>query len=513
MNRIFLLLAFAATTLASYAQERDAHGIIREQPAGELRAYTRSGGATYATISFLNDETQDDIASQVVFSEDGTKAYFQNIISHAATATWVEGDVDGHTITVPLGQMVYWFDDTENGSYGLKLARVKVNGSIEQYTVDSKGSVTFTIDGDNLTLEGTSGDPGNNLFDGLGLVYTDAYEGEWAYYLDYATSMQYKDVHAVVPPEGLETEVYSMEYENSGHLVNVGISGREVYIQGVSETRLPEAWMHGTINGRKLIFPLQYAGFYSSYLLYFNGADAEWGQDATGNWNWIYNWKDGSTVYDYDATARTFATEQTIFASNSDTGVGRGETYHAPSFRPYTEVAATPADPAVTYYQNMGRFTILMLDIPLKDTEGRFIDPAKVSYQIYINSEDEPFVFYPDEYKYLPEAIEEVPYLFNDDNREYLSRSYIYEKGYVLYLFQEGFDRIGLQTIYRGGGEEHRSNIVFYNVNADHISAVESQPTTAERHYDLMGRPVAKGHRGLTITRKADGSVVKHLQR
>ena len=510
MNRFFLLIAFVAASMATYAQTRDAHGIITEPPAGEMRAYVRTGGATYANMYFRNDEKQDDIASLVVFSEDGTKAYFMNIISHAATATWVEGDVDGHTITVPLGQVIYWFDD---GNYGLKLARIKIDGSIDKYTVQSKGSVTFTIDGDDLTLEGTSGDPGNNIFDALGLVYTNAYEGEWSYYLDYNTVMHYKDVHAVEPPEGLETEVYSMEYENSGHLVNVGISGREVYVQGVSETRLPEAWMHGTINGRKLTFPLQYAGFYSSYLIYFSGADAEWSRDASGYWDWHYQWDGGTSTYEYDASARTFATEQTIFASNSDNSVGQGEIYHSPHFRPFTEVAATPADPAVTYYQNMGQFTIVMLNVPLLDTEGRFLNPAHVSYQIYFDDDEEPFTFYPDEYKALPHEMTEIPYLFNDENRESFSRSYIYEKAYALYLFQQGFERIGVQTIYRGGGEEHRSAISYYNLSGDHITAAKDNAATAERHYDLTGRPVAKGHRGITITRTADGRVVKHLQR
>ena len=518
MNRFLLLIALAASAVATYAQERDTHGIINEQPAGDLRAYTRSGGATYAPYSFIGDATQDGIATQVVFSEDGTKAYFMNIISHAATATWVEGDVDGHTITVPLGQMVYWFD---NGNYGMQLARIKVKGSVRNYSVELKGNVTFTIDGDDIHLEGTSGDPANNLFDGIGFVYTDYVDddgrrqpaGEWAYYLDYATVLHYQDVRPVTPPEGLQTEVYSMEHESSGHLVDVAISGREVYIKGVSENRLPDSWMHGTINGRKLIFPLQYAGFYSSYLLYFCGADAEWAPDETGNWTWNYTWTNGSAAYDYDAASRTFATEQTIFASNSNTGIGLGETYHAPQFRPFTEVAATPADPSVVHFQSMGPFSILMLNVPLLDTEGRFIDPAKVSYQLFFDDDTEPFVFRTDEYKELPEDIDEVPYLYNDNNRDAFNRSYIYEKAYALYVFQEGLERIGVQTIYRGGGEERRSAISYYNLTPDLINDTKADATTGERHYDLMGRPVGKDHRGITITRTADGRVVKNLRR
>ena len=125
--RAALILA-AATAMTANAAEvtRDSHGIIRQQPAGTHRLYMRSGGATYAPIYFQT-VTQDGIATEVVFSEDGTKAYFKNIISHAATDTWVEGDVADGKITVPLGQVVYWF---ENGGYGMQLALVEVKGNI-----------------------------------------------------------------------------------------------------------------------------------------------------------------------------------------------------------------------------------------------------------------------------------------------------------------------------------------------------------------------------------------------
>ena len=100
------------------------HGIISEEPEGDHRMYIRSGGATYATIYFRADP-QDGILGEVVFAPDGKKAYFKNIISHAATNTWVEGDIEGDKITVPLGQMVYWWDVDGQGqtNYGMMLAQ------------------------------------------------------------------------------------------------------------------------------------------------------------------------------------------------------------------------------------------------------------------------------------------------------------------------------------------------------------------------------------------------------
>ena len=233
--------------------------------------------------------------------------------------------------------------------------------------------------------------------------------------------------------------------------------------------------------------------------------------NATGN-DVVFT--DGTTTYAYDPADGSFSTTQTIFASNSDTSGGQGEAYHAPRFRRYQEYAATPADPNVSYFQDMGRFSILMLNVPLQDTEGRFMDPSKVSYQLYID-DDDPYTLYTDEYTRLPEDIDEVPYLFTDENREAFSRSYICEKAYAIYLFQKGFDRIGVQTIYRGGGEEHMSNICYWNFNEpDHVDGIANvQDAKPVASYDMTGRQVEQVRKGFSITRMSDGRVVKTIRR
>ena len=157
-----------------------------------------------------------------------------------------------------------------------------------------------------------------------------------------------------------------------------------------------------------------------------------------------------------------------------------------------------------------------MPTIPLLDTEGNFMNPSKVSWQIFVD-DDEPFTLYPDEYKYLSEAIDEIPYIFTAEQQVKFSRSYIYEKAYGIYIFETGFRRIGVQTIYRGGGEEHRSNIVYYYFGGDGINEIDNSQFTIDNekatHYDLSGRRVSADHPGLTITRLPDGRVVKQLRR
>lgn len=506
-----LMMAAIATTAIAADVTRDAHGIIREQPEGIHRLYMRSGGATYAPIYFQT-VTQDGISTEMVFSEDGTKAYFKNIISHAATDTWVEGNVSDGKITVPLGQLVYWFD----GGYGLQLALVEVKGNITTYTSKSTGSVTFTMQGNDLYLEGTSANPDETTYVGLGLTYTGQYNGEWSYYLDYETVLTYKDVTIVDVPKDLETSVYSMEYEQSGHLVNVGFKDNDVYVQGISENNIPNAWWKGTVQGDgKLVFPLQFAQVYSTYLLYFCGADFQGETTADGGTTWNYLWTDGSATFDFDREAGSFSSQQAVFINNADDHIERGEIFRAPRFRPYTEKAGTPSDPSIyTYidYFDLAGFSILMPIVPLLDTEGNFMDPSKVSWQIFVD-DDEPFTLYPDEYKYLSEAIDEIPYLYTPEQQVKFSRSYIYEKAYGIYIFETGFRRIGVQTIYRGGGEEHRSNIGWHYFGGDAVHSIAADDPSGEmQHFDLSGRRVNNNHRGITITRLPDGRVVKQLR-
>lgn len=533
MKYYSLLLAVLFCAATSFAQSEspvkrfpafapaaaaDDHGIIYDQPQGTHRLYVREGKATYVNLYF-KDDPQDGILGEVVFSEDGTTAWFKNILSHAATGTWVKGTIEGDKITIPLGQTVYWF---ENDNYGMKLARVKVNGNIRTPSVSIKGEITFLIKGNDLYLQDTSGDPETSTYDGIGLVYTEYKDengnmqpaGEWAYYLDYNTIYHFKDVAPVTPPADLTTKPYSMEYQSTngfqtGNLVDVGFYDQDVYIRGVSHDNLPDAWMKGNVKGNKIVFPMQYAGHMSSFMLYFCGGEAYYDSQA---YAWKYVLGDGSATFAFDQRNMSFRTDGMLATNSADDHVDRIEAYLQPVFRPFTEKAATPAKPSIGYYQDMNAFTIVMLNLPLQDTNGNFIDPAKLSYRLYID-DDEPYILYPDEYKGLTEPMEEVPYFFPEDKVEAYSRSYIYERGYAIYIFQKGFDRIGVQTIYRGGGEEHSSEIGYYDIIPAGVGSATAVPGTAGQQFDLTGRPVAKQHKGLTITRMSDGRVVKRLQR
>jgi hypothetical protein len=116
---------------------------------------------------------------------------------------------------------------------------------------------------------------------------------------------------------------------------------------------------------------------------------------------------------------------------------------------------------------------------------------------------------YPDEYEALTEPMEEIPYLYSD------RKGTIIEKAYGLYVYQTGFDRFGIQSIYRGGGEEHMSNICYWNFNEpDHVDGIANvQDAKPVASYDMTGRQVEQVRKGFSITRMSDGRVVKTIRK
>ena len=78
--------------------------IIKDQPAGELKTYVRSGGHYYLSGGSLYYEDQSGTIDIVFGAEN--KVYFKDIIAGLQLGTWVEGTLseDGTSITLPLKQ-------------------------------------------------------------------------------------------------------------------------------------------------------------------------------------------------------------------------------------------------------------------------------------------------------------------------------------------------------------------------------------------------------------------------
>ena len=142
--------------------------VITEQPEGELVTYMRTGDCIYSSLFGIGITTMDG-KMNVVFAEDG-KAYIQNPMWwHDGNNTWVEGTYDEATgiITVPTGQYLNWYADSEYGiqmMWGSTYVYIDTdeNGEEGYYLgneVDERTTeIMFQIDGDKIMLLGSEGD-------------------------------------------------------------------------------------------------------------------------------------------------------------------------------------------------------------------------------------------------------------------------------------------------------------------------------------------------------------------
>ncbi|MBR6339234.1 MAG: hypothetical protein IKR63_03780 [Alloprevotella sp.] len=170
--------------------------------------------------------------------------------------------------------------------------------------------------------------------------------------------------------------------------------------------------------------------------------------------------------------------------------------YTTPIFSLFTEVAATPATPVITgvepYDPDYG-YGLVYVIIPTEDVDGNFINPEKLSYRMYFD--DEQVVFSADDYTNLPIDVDEIPYTFDDDyDLDF------YQGEFWISYFADGMDKIGIQSVYRGGDEEHESEIAWYQMTEDGIRLVGTTPAEASaKTYDLQGRLVKNAGKGLYI--------------
>lgn len=499
---------------------------IMEQPEGRLigNMVASYGGYTRNWLYGLMDVSTDGGMGRIVEGTDGC-IYIYNLPTGLNAGSWVKAErAEGDTIIIRRQQI-----DQRTGSgqtYDYYLTRVvwewTNQATGEGKFVEAQGDQDMRLLYHDGVLESTeeNTDPFTEGHYALGAVYTTdnktfTWEGATNWNLRYE---ELTDTPLTLP-EGAVTETMTVDYNPDSPQATqtkVAFVGNEVYIN------LFEAntYIRGTIDGDKLRFKSgQYLGsYYDTYQLFFVAERFRKVTDeTTGEEVEIPDILD-ELVFDYNAQDRSFQTQDALVIN-----AGRNSTrlylqaLKAPRFYFFDEVPATPADPKITNYNatlSQYGYNALQFTISPTDVDGGYIVPDKLSWRAFID--DYPFLFTPDDYEGLTESMAEIPYGFTDPQSD------IYLSFYTIYF--QPVKNVGLQTIYRGAGEERRSNIVYYDIKTSQIytqpdpetgigeiendGMVNGQPVKAQ-YYDLSGRSVPEGTRGLLIKRvtKADGSV------
>jgi hypothetical protein len=131
----------------------DDNGVITAIPEGETKLYQRSGigwGKSSSGIYY------DDQAGTIEITElaDGT-VYFKDFFSQVSAGTYIKGTKEGNTITVPAGQVVYFWSGY---GYGMRTGFAEYDSENGFAETKAGDPYILTVDGNTISLTETSFD-------------------------------------------------------------------------------------------------------------------------------------------------------------------------------------------------------------------------------------------------------------------------------------------------------------------------------------------------------------------
>ena len=503
----------AAPSLISRAA--DASTIITETPEGTLYDQVMLSYGAYGRnwLYGIMDVSTDGGMGKIVDGADGN-VYIYNLPTYLNAGSWVKAErAEGDTIVIHR-QLIDQREgsDAVYDSYITKMVWEWTDEAAgEGRFVEAQGDTDMKLlykDGVLNSIEANT-DPFVEGSYALGAVYTTdnetfTWEGATNWNLHYEPLTD----ELVQLPDGAELETITVSYSdingnNSAEQVKIAFVGNDVYLnvfqQGV--------YAKGTIEGDKLIFKSgQYLGsYYNTYYIFFVGERYKTVVDPSTGQEYQTAEIIDELVFDYNADDRSFKTDDALVINAGKTSPRLYlSALLAPSFYFFKEVPAIPANPQITNYNatySQWGYNALQFTLSATDKDGNFIVPEKLTWMAYID--DEPFIFSPDDYEGLTEDMEEIPYGFIDSNYD------IYTSYFT--IFFEPAKNVGIQTIYRGGDKENRSDIVYYdlatsetytepfdNTTVGVAGVSAAQPATVAYH-DAQGRRVAANAKGLVI--------------
>lgn len=491
--------------------------IIVAQPEGKLHANLYFSGESF--VDMMGYEAQlpfDGIWGKIVEAPDNKTIYINNPIGAYYSDAWIKGErTTGDTIEVKLPQQFVHeeYDGMSTDAWLYKLVPVKVEQDGETYTTFKPDSTSQTVKyvwrNDSIVLVNTTQD--SKL---LGMC-TEA--GEWYGYGDYIQQYTVFDQQPVAPKDETKATQMSITYYDSGQMygrVKKAVrEGNDIYIAGLNEN-IPSGWAKGTISGNKATFSgHQYMGLdtvTASYAFFEPVSRSMVWDSEIGDSIESLTLADAIT-FDYDADKGTLSTDSTFVANQGYKMFNQVFTYDGATIEPWTEKAATPlaVDASTMSYMPFSEeygYGLLAFAPSEFDADGYILDANKLYYSIYLD--DDVLTIDPDDYTLFPYETTEIPFTYSD-MLDFVN----YAGMWQVYTFVTGIDRIGVQMIYKGGGEVRKSAITYISATDEDPSAVSNVAQTGKvagvTYTDLSGRRVSRPGKGLFIqtTRLADGTI------
>ena len=133
-----------------------------------------------------------------------------------------------------------------------------------------------------------------------------------------------------------------------------------------------------------------------------------------------------------------------------------------------TEKAAKPAVPTISEIKETQYGDVILFNVPTIDNKGDGLLTTKLSYQLFYeeNKVVSPIIFTTAYYPKLTTDMTVIPYGFTD-NYDF------YTDGIYLNMDHSTWTKIGIQSIYTGGGVENKSEICWFKMGSGDPEEIE----------------------------------------
>lgn len=527
MKKIYLALLSALLTVGGGASAQtttnypDPETIIENQPEGTLYGDGFQSGTkvSYSYYRGSSSYSYKNGLGQYVIADDGT-IYLRNVVSVYNPGTWIKLDKVSDTRYVAKFPQVLYINSKGGVDYVTRLV-LKANSTRSNitYVPDSVN----TTDGQNeyfTLVDGVLSMEDNNIdyetYYPTAIVAVIDENGNWKKYGENGLTISPNNAEKATLPAGVQPEYFTLTtnycdtYDGpSDHkdVIKAAVVGNDFYLNNPN-TKDSTSWIKGAIDGDKVTFKTQYVGvdYANGYHTWFQPGTytttiddylVQYGYDPTYARSYRTN-VNGELTFDYDATAKTLkghGGETLAIVDAPDASYTHRFTFDSLQLAPFIDEAKVPADPKLQNFQEYdGSYGFISFQVPDTAVDGSFLNSDKLYYNMYVNDPKTPFVFDQEDYRYIPTAtMTDVPYSYNDGT-DIVRTS---QGSTLIYLFFDtsSIDSIGIQSIYRGGDKENRSNIVWQHTAhyAAGINGITNNDADVKgvAYYDLSGRRVA----------------------
>lgn len=486
---IILLITLLPALLPAAARD-----IITTQPEGKVVDYYADFQNFDNTFGFVPDYHS---LQKIIFSDDGSKVYFPNLLLRRTMPSYVEGiyNADEKTVTVEAGQWVFFFPNAKI-PVGLYMLDQAGHAGPTATTFYDEPLVFDLADDGTMTLRSTEKLP---MF---GLCNADNSEEIY---------QNAKDLR-FIPAENINSQLDYCNYTYSSgaeKTTTTAATYREgnntIWVKGFVP-KYPDAWVKidKTVDGwAALSFQVQY---------YFLTEDPI-----------VFAATDGTDLFTMLPVNVDEATGE-ITAADGELKMCTATPVEGGTFEIYltysnliitpTEVAlAKPAAPVFMEYDVLSATeTYFKFSADAIDTTGEIIPKDCLAFRFFINGK--PYTFTTADYSWIRTDMPVVPYTF--DNYNFFSQGGPNNEVRYVY-FQKlpaGVETIAVESVYTLNGNESVSDRLVYNVKTGQaettgIEDVIVDDKSAPVYYDLQGRPVVSPETGRIYVRRQGRSITK----